>query len=93
MLLPWYDVRHTDAQRHTRAVTQMGMVRLATESGCRQYEMELPGFFRLDLTVNALRRLPANVVDVWTSKHRYVRVFDEPDGPRIISVEQSAAKK
>ena len=71
----------------------MGMVRLASESECRQYEVQLPGFFRLDLTVSALRRLPANVVDVWTAEHRYVRVFDEPDGPKIVSVEQSGARK
>jgi DNA-3-methyladenine glycosylase II len=56
-------------------------------------ELRLPGFFRLDLTVNALRRLHTNVVDVLTPDHRYLRAFDGPAGTIVVSVEQTGARK
>ena len=56
-------------------------------------ELRLPGFFRLDLTVNALRRLHTNVVDVLTPDHRYVHAFDGPRGTIVVSVEQTGARK
>ena len=59
----------------------------------RRHEVRLPGFFRLDLTVNALRRLPTNVVDVLTPDHEYVRAFDLPHGAAVASVQQSGARQ
>ena len=56
-------------------------------------ELRLPGFFRLDLTVNALRRLHTNVVDVWTPDHRYMRALDGPHGTVVVSVEQTGSRK
>jgi DNA-3-methyladenine glycosylase II len=56
-------------------------------------ELRLPGFFRLDLTVNALRRLHTNVVDVLTPDLRYLRAFDLPHGTIVVSAEQTGARK
>jgi DNA-3-methyladenine glycosylase II len=56
-------------------------------------ELRLPGFFRLDLTVNALRRLDTNVVDVLTPDHRYLRAFDGARGTIVVSVRQAGARK
>ena len=56
-------------------------------------ELRLARYFRLDLTVNALRRLHTNVVDVLTPDHRYVRAFDTSHGTTIVSVEQTGARK
>lgn len=46
--------------------------------------------YRLDLTVNALRRLPENVVDVVTPDDWYARAFDGPDGIDIVEAKQVA---
>ena len=70
----------------------MHVVPIAERAQCRQYKLRLPGLFRLDLTVNALRRLRTNVVDIWTAQHRYVRAFDRGERKVIVSVEQSGAR-
>lgn len=44
--------------------------------------------FRLDLTVAALQRVPANPVEVWTPDGRYLRAFDAPSGPVVWEVTQ-----
>lgn len=46
-----------------------------------QHEIPVDAPFRLDLTVSALRRLPSNLVDVYTSDGRYVRASN--DGGRL----------
>lgn len=71
----------------------MTVVPIAKRARFRQYELRPPRFFRLDLTVNALRRLPGNVVDILTPEQRYVRAFDERDRRVVVSIEQSGARK
>jgi DNA-3-methyladenine glycosylase II len=44
--------------------------------------------YRLDLTVEALRRVRNNPVDVWTPDGRYVRAFSDDDSAAIVSVTQ-----
>lgn len=44
--------------------------------------------FRLDLTVSALRRLPTNLVDVYTADGRYLRALGGFRDPVIVSVTQ-----
>ncbi len=44
--------------------------------------------FRLDLTVAALQRVPANPIEVWTPDGRYLRAFDAPSGPVVWEVTQ-----
>lgn len=44
--------------------------------------------YRLDLTVSALRRSSANVVDVYTADGRYLRALDGVRGPVVVSVTQ-----
>ena len=66
---------------------------MSAQPPSRHYELRLPGLFRLDLTVHALRRLPTNVVDVLTSDNRYVRAFAGPHENTVISVKQSGARK
>ena len=44
--------------------------------------------FRLDLTVSALRRLPTNLVDVYTADGRYLRALGGFRHPVIVSVTQ-----
>jgi DNA-3-methyladenine glycosylase II len=46
--------------------------------------------FRLDFTVAALQRVPANPVEVWTDDGRYLRAFDAPSGPLVWEVTQGA---
>jgi DNA-3-methyladenine glycosylase II len=46
--------------------------------------------FRLDLTVSALRRTSANLVDVYTPDGRYLRALGEFANPVIVSVAQPA---
>ncbi len=46
--------------------------------------------FRLDLTVAALQRVPANPVEVW-SRGRYLRAFATPSGPLVWEVTQESA--
>lgn len=47
--------------------------------------------FRLDLTVSALRRLPANPVDVLGADGHYRRAFLTPRGPLVWTVRQDPA--
>lgn len=56
-------------------------------------ELRLPEPFRLDLTVNVLRRLRTNVVDVLTPERLYVRALAGGERPVIVSVEQCAPRK
>jgi DNA-3-methyladenine glycosylase II len=44
--------------------------------------------FRLDLTVNALRRLPTNIVDLLTPEGDYLRALSGPPQPLIVRVSQ-----
>lgn len=44
--------------------------------------------YRLDLTVDALRRIPANVIDVVTADGRYLRALIDGPNLSIISVQQ-----
>ena len=45
--------------------------------------------YRLDLTVTALRRLPNNLVDVFTADGRYLRAFPGPAQPVVACVTQT----
>ncbi|HWV56431.1 MAG TPA: DUF488 family protein [Longimicrobiales bacterium] len=53
-----------------------------------RYEIRALPPFRLDLTVNVLRRVPSNVVDVLTGDNRYLRAFGTPHGAVVACVEQ-----
>jgi DNA-3-methyladenine glycosylase II len=53
-----------------------------------QHEICVRGPYRLDLTVNVLRRLPANLVDVLTDQGDYFRAFATDQGPFVVSVQQ-----
>ncbi len=44
--------------------------------------------YRLDLTVNALRRLATNLVDIFTADGRYLRAIDGAHGVMVLSVVQ-----
>jgi DNA-3-methyladenine glycosylase II len=46
--------------------------------------------FRLDLTVNVLRRLSSNIVDVFTEDGAYYRAFDLAAGTGVLRVRQRA---
>lgn len=63
----------------------------ATRSGRTRSHHELPVLapYRLDLTVNALRRLPTNVVDVLTPDGAYVRVLGSARAPVFVRVTQA----
>lgn len=52
------------------------------------HEIRITPPFRLDLTVSALRRTSTNVVDVYTPDGRYLRAFDGPTKPIVVSVTQ-----
>lgn len=51
-------------------------------------EIPVAAPFRLDLTVSALRRLPANLVDVYTADGRYLRALGGFRHPVVVSVTQ-----
>ena len=58
-----------------------------------RYECPVAVPYRLDLTVNALRRLSTNVVDVLTPDGQYVRALPgsrEPVVARVTQVHQTA---
>lgn len=57
-----------------------------------QHEFTVPAAYRLDLTVTALRRLSANVVDVLTPDGQYARAIDGSRHPVIASVIQTGPK-
>src|SRR5512146_1558083 len=48
--------------------------------------------YRLDLTVDALRRLAANVVDIVTPEGAYYRAFADDAGTSLLSVTQPDAR-
>lgn len=52
------------------------------------YEIDVAVPYRLDLTVSALRRLSANIVDVFTPDGQYIRAFGGPHEPLIARVTQ-----
>ncbi|MDE2367092.1 MAG: DNA-3-methyladenine glycosylase 2 family protein, partial [Betaproteobacteria bacterium] len=54
----------------------------------RTYEIAVVPPFRLDLTVNALRRLPTNTVDLLTPEGEYVRALFATPRPAIYRVTQ-----
>jgi DNA-3-methyladenine glycosylase II len=58
------------------------------EHQCRSYQVAVAEPFRLDLTVNALRRLPSNLVDVFADNRDYYRAFDGATGPVMAMVTQ-----
>jgi len=47
--------------------------------------------YRLDLTVSALRRLPTNIVDVFTAEGQYIRALGGAGAPVIARVTQDRA--
>ena len=51
-----------------------------------RFHLPVAAPFRLDLTVAALRRLPANRVDVFDGE-RYLRAFSAPHGPVVWSIQ------
>jgi DNA-3-methyladenine glycosylase II len=53
------------------------------------YSLRVSTPFRLDLTVNALRRLPTNVVDVFTADGAYMRTLPGTYGPVTVHVTQA----
>lgn len=57
-----------------------------------QHEVPVPAPYRLDLTVTALRRLSANVVDVLTPDGQYARALDGSSHPVIAGVIQTDPK-
>lgn len=52
------------------------------------YSIRVRAPYRLDLTVNALRRLPSNRVDVLTPDGEYLRVLGDVAEPRVVRVRQ-----
>ncbi len=57
-----------------------------------QHELSVLRPYRLDLTVSVLRRLAANVVDVFTTDRVYVRALHGTHGPVIARVAQTRAE-
>ncbi len=55
------------------------------------HELSIITPYRLDLTVSALRRLPTNLVDIYTADGRYPRALGEFIEPVIVSVTQPRA--
>ncbi|MDQ6827228.1 MAG: hypothetical protein M3Z14_08540 [Candidatus Eremiobacteraeota bacterium] len=47
------------------------------QGSVREYSVPVVAPYRLDLTVDALRRISSNVVDVFTSDGRYLRAFED----------------
>jgi DNA-3-methyladenine glycosylase II len=52
------------------------------------YSIQVQPPYRLDLTVNALRRLSSNRVDVLTSDGEYLRVLGDAAQPAVVRVRQ-----
>jgi DNA-3-methyladenine glycosylase II len=50
------------------------------------HELPVVPPYRLDLTVSALRRLPSNLVDVYTADGHYLRAFEGAAGPAVVRV-------
>lgn len=62
-----------------------------TASRTTSHKLSVITPYRLDLTVSALRRLPTNLVDVYTADGRYMRALGEFAEPVIVSVTQPHA--
>lgn len=60
-------------------------------SSVTTYEIPVVTPYRLDLTVTALRRMPTNMVDVYTADGHYLRALDGFAEPVIVSVTQPRA--
>jgi DNA-3-methyladenine glycosylase II len=56
-----------------------------------RYELRAVAPYRLDLTVNALRRLPTNLVDAFTPGGAYLRLLDGAHSTVTVRVTQRAA--
>lgn len=59
-----------------------------TVPASRTHELLVVAPYRLDLTVSALRRLPSNLVDVYTADGRYLRASNDDGSCTITSVTQ-----
>jgi DNA-3-methyladenine glycosylase II len=55
------------------------------------HAVAVPPPYRLDLTVNVLRRLSTNLVDVLTPDGTYLRLLGDAAGPTLIAVRQPEA--
>ena len=55
------------------------------------YEIDVVAPYRLDLTVSVLRRLPTNIVDVFTAEGQYIRALGGLRAPVIARVIQERA--
>ncbi len=55
------------------------------------HEIQLITPYRLDLTVSALRRMPTNLIDVYTADGHYLRALGGFTAPVIVSVTQPRA--
>lgn len=62
------------------------------EQQLSSYQVAVAEPFRLDLTVNALRRLPSNVVDVFADHRNYFRAFDTAHGHVVTVVTQTSPR-
>lgn len=65
--------------------------KVANASHTTSHELSVITPYRLDLTVSALRRLPTNLVDIYTADGRYLRALGEFAEPVIVSVTQARA--
>ena len=66
-------------------------ISLAAASPATTHELQVATPYRLDLTVSALRRTSANLVDIYTSDGRYLRALGGSARPVIVSVTQPRA--
>jgi DNA-3-methyladenine glycosylase II len=73
-------------------VTQSRSVktRLEDRPAQNRYSIRVPTPYRLDLTVNVLRRLSTNLVDVLAPDGAYVRRLGDPSELRVVRVCQAA---
>ncbi len=67
----------------------LAVAQVPTQPKCLAVALPVLVPYRLDLTVNALRRVRANVVDVVTDDGCYVRALTGPDGIDVIEVRQN----
>ncbi|MEO7363163.1 MAG: hypothetical protein ABI120_22710 [Gemmatimonadaceae bacterium] len=65
------------------------MMQQARNTGSTPHELSVVTPYRLDLTVSALRRLPSNLVDVYTADGRYLRACDDGGVCAITCVQQT----
>ncbi len=70
----------------------MSSVRRMNKPSCvTTHEIQVITPYRLDLTVSALRRMPTNLVDVYTADGQYLRALGGFTEPVIVSVIQPRA--